>query len=123
MGLELWEGVAAAGTAALGAIGGGFWSRRSREERDATSASALAKAYGELVDDLREDVKDSREHIRRQDAELASLRDELRAVREARDSELNTVRQELADVRAENTRLRDRIATLEAHGRQPAPAK
>jgi regulator of replication initiation timing len=106
MALEIWE-------AALGAVGvtgaggaGAFFGRRSRAERDASSAVQLAKAYSALVDDQREDISDARAHIHRQDEELAALRAELATVRQAHTDELAAVRTEVATVRAENQQLR-----------------
>lgn len=122
MAVELWE--AALGTVGLAASGGvgAFFSRRSKGEKDASSAVLLTKAYGALVDDQRESIADARAHIHRQDEEIRGLRDEVRNVRESRDTELSSLRQELADVRTENTALRKRIATLEAGERRQRPA-
>lgn len=109
----LEAGVAATTTVAA-ALGGGFWSRRSRGEREATSAVALAKAYGSLVDDQRESLDDARKHIHRLVADFAEFRKTRdQEIAELR-SELTALRLELAEERAENNRLRDRIAVLEA---------
>lgn len=120
MPVAIWE-------AALGAVGvaasggaGAFFGRKSRSEREASSAVLLTKAYSALVDDQREDINDARSHIRRQDDELAKLREEMRALREGRDEELNAlrvelsaVRTELAAVRAENQQLRTRVGQID----------
>ena len=81
------------------------------DEHNSTSAKEMAKAYGLLVDDLREDIRDSREHIRRQDAELAELRTELRSVRDARDVEVSALRGEISGLREELAMLRASHAT------------
>jgi chromosome segregation ATPase len=96
--------------AVAGAIGGGFWGRRSKGERDANSAVMLTKAYGEFIDDLRK-------HMHRQDGELKDLRDELRSrdVRvDALQVELASVQARLAAELAKNETLTQRIAALEA---------
>lgn len=80
------------------------------DERKATSAEVLARAYATLVDDLRRDLN-------RQDAEIKVLRDELRSVTKTRDVEIAAVRTELANERTENGRLRDRVAQLESEVR------
>lgn len=89
--------------AVVGAIGGGFWGRRSKMERDASSAKDLALAYGELVDDLRKGQEDLRKHVHRLDEQIMR-----------RDDEIKSLRDELAVERADNRLLRDRIAALEA---------
>jgi chromosome segregation ATPase len=112
--------------AALGAVVtlsgmlGAFLARRTRSERNVESAVKLTVAYGEFVDDLRQDVQDSRKHIHRQDGEMAALRVELSHVKATRDQELGSlrgelaaVRQELAAARTENQQLRTRVAQLE----------
>lgn len=118
MTIEAWEAALGAAATATAAFGGGFWSRRSRGEKDASSAIMLTKAYGELIDDQRTFLDDARAHIHRQDEELKALRDELRDVRGSRDTELNALRLELATVRTENVGLRDRIATIESRERR-----
>lgn len=128
MDVELWQALV---VAAVTAVGGGFWSRRSRGERDATSAKDLAGAYGQLVDDLRKGQEDGRKHIHRldeqllrRDDEIKVLRDEVRSLRDGRDAEMGALRLELATVReelrlerAENAELRDRVASIEARRR------
>lgn len=125
------ELVTAAAGAVAGALGGGFWGRRSKPERDASSAKDLALAYGQLVDDLRKGQEDLRKHVHRQDGqllrkddEIQALRDEVKSLRDGRDGEMASLRQELATVRDElrlerldNRQLRDRIAALEASRR------
>lgn len=84
------------------------------DEHRSGSAKLLAEAYGVLVDDLREDLRDARGHITRQDEELRLLREDLRTIVATKDQEIAAVRNELANERTENGRLRDRVATLEA---------
>jgi uncharacterized membrane protein len=81
------------------------------DERSATSAEVLARAYATLVDDLRKDSD-------RQDREIKELRAELASVRDTRDRELAALRLELASERRENGQLRERVAALEAEVRR-----
>jgi len=142
MPVDLWQAAAATvGVVGSGGLGA-FLSRRTgaeraagveraqaeTEERRESSAKLLAESYGLLIDDLREDIRDSRAHIDRQADELKAVRAELRSVRDSRDGELialrgelAAVRGELAGARSENGRLRERVALLESRERILAP--
>lgn len=138
MPIETWEPIVGASAAIAGAVGGGFWNRRSRAEREAAaqkaraeaaerdaaaalataeaevarskSAVELARGYQILVDSHQESLNDARAHIHRQDDELRSLREEITRVREARDEELTAVRTELAATRQELAAVRQELA-------------
>lgn len=109
------------GLVGSGGLGAYFRLRAQNRLNDAeagehrqSSAKLLAEAYGVLVDDLREDLRDARTHISRQDEELRSLRAEVHAIVTTKDAELAAVRLELSNERSVNARLRERVTILEA---------
>lgn len=123
-----------AGALGVGVGGGGgavaFLRARAQNRRDDAEASEhregsaklLAEAYGVLVDDLREDIADLRKQRDHHVEELRALRGELHTVVAAKDAEITAMRLELANERAENGRLRERVTTLEAEVRKLRPA-